>query len=74
MPRFADAGLEVRAINLHGHGGSAGRERLNDWRLADYTDDLRSAIARPGAGPLVVGGGHSLGGAVARDWILKLPA
>jgi pimeloyl-ACP methyl ester carboxylesterase len=68
IPWFADAGFEVHALSLRGHGGSYGRERLNDWRLADYTDDLRTTIARLGDAPLVVVG-HSLGGAVVQDWI-----
>ncbi|MFS2021168.1 alpha/beta hydrolase, partial [Massilia sp. CT11-108] len=48
LPWFADAGFEVHALSLRGHGGSGGRERLNDWRLADYTEDLRTTIARLG--------------------------
>src|SRR5438094_37012 len=65
MPWFADAGFDVHALSLRGHGASAGRERLDDWRLADYTEDLRNAVARLEAEadgtPLVVVG-HSLGG------------
>jgi len=68
MPYLADAGFEVHALSLRGHGASAGRERLNDWRLADYTDDLKSVIAGMGPGPLAVVG-HSLGGAVVQDWL-----
>jgi alpha-beta hydrolase superfamily lysophospholipase len=71
MPWLADAGFEVHALSLRGHGGSAGRERLNDWRLADYTADLRrtvAALAEKDDAPLVVVG-HSLGGAVVQDWL-----
>ena len=72
MPWFADAGYDVHAVSLRGHGGSPGRERLDDWRLADYTDDLRATVARLEAqsdgAPLIVAG-HSLGGAVVQDWI-----
>lgn len=71
MPYLADAGFEVHAVSLRGHGESAGRERLNDWRLADYTADLRRTAATLAAGsdaPLAVVG-HSLGGAVVQDWL-----
>jgi alpha-beta hydrolase superfamily lysophospholipase len=30
MPYLADAGFEVHALSLRGHGASEGRERLND--------------------------------------------
>jgi pimeloyl-ACP methyl ester carboxylesterase len=68
MPYLADAGFEVHALSLRGHGGSEGRERLNDWRLKDYTDDLRRTAAALSDRPLVVIG-HSLGGAVLQDWL-----
>jgi len=68
MPYLADAGYEVHALSLRGHGGSEGRERLDDWRLADYTADLRRTAAALSDAPLVVVG-HSLGGAVLQDWL-----
>lgn len=68
MPYLADAGFEVHALSLRGHGGSEGRERLNEWRLADYTEDLRRTVAGLADAPLVVIG-HSLGGAVLQDWL-----
>jgi len=68
MPYLADAGFEVHALSLRGHGGSEGRERLNEWRLADYTEDLRQAAAGLADRPLVVIG-HSLGAAVLQDWL-----
>jgi pimeloyl-ACP methyl ester carboxylesterase len=68
MPYLADAGFEVHALSLRGHGGSEGRSRLNDWRLADYTDDLRRVVDDLAGSPLAVVG-HSLGGAVVQDWL-----
>ena len=68
MPYLADAGFEVHALSLRGHGASEGRERLNDWRLADYTEDLRRTAAALSDRPLVAIG-HSLGGAVVQDWL-----
>lgn len=69
LPWFADAGIEVHALSLRGHGASDGRERLDEWRLLDYTDDLRRTVARLGAGAPLVVAGHSLGGAVVQDWV-----
>jgi len=68
MPYLADAGFEVHALSLRGHGNSQGREGLDKWRLADYADDLRQTVATLGDGPLAVVG-HSLGGAVVQDWL-----
>jgi len=68
MPYLAAAGFEVHAMSLRGHGGSEGHERLDDWHLADYTDDLRQVAARLAGTPLAVVG-HSLGGAVVQDWL-----
>lgn len=68
MPYLADAGFEVHALSLRGHGGSEGRERLDSWRLHDYTEDLRQTAAALNDAPLAVIG-HSLGGAVLQDWL-----
>lgn len=68
MPYLADAGFEVHALSLRGHGASEGREGLDQWRLADYTEDVRRTVAALGEGPLAVVG-HSLGGAVVQDWL-----
>jgi pimeloyl-ACP methyl ester carboxylesterase len=68
LPFFEEAGFEVHAVSLRGHGESGGRDRLSSWRIADYTEDLRCAVDRLGDGPIVVIG-HSLGGAVVQDWL-----
>jgi pimeloyl-ACP methyl ester carboxylesterase len=72
MPFLLDAGFEVHALSLRGHGASEGREGLDRWRLADYTEDVRRTVAAMGGSsdsrPLAVVG-HSLGGAVVQDWV-----
>jgi pimeloyl-ACP methyl ester carboxylesterase len=67
LPYFADAGFASFAFSLRGHGGSSGRERLHSFTIDDYTRDLNEAAVLVG-GPVVVIG-HSLGGAVAQNWI-----
>lgn len=41
---FAQHGFAVHALNLRGHGNSAGRERLRSTRIADYVEDLKNAV------------------------------
>jgi len=67
FPYFSQAGFDCYALSLRGHAGSEGHDRLNHWRLADYTEDLHT-VAGKIKEPLVVIG-HSLGGAVVQDWI-----
>lgn len=67
MPYLADAGYDVYAVSLSGHGQSCGYDRVNSLTLTDYTADLReaaSAVRRP-----VVAVGHSMGGAVVQSAI-----
>lgn len=65
MPYLAEAGYNVHALSLSGHGESDGHERLQTLSLRDYRRDLietASAIGRP-----VVAVGHSMGGAVVQS-------
>jgi pimeloyl-ACP methyl ester carboxylesterase len=67
MPHLADAGYDVHALSLSGHGESCGRDRLMGLTLQDYASDMREAVAkidRP-----VVAIGHSMGGAVVQGAI-----
>lgn len=67
MPYLAEAGYNVHAVSLRGHGKSCGADRLDTFTLADYTVDLQeaaAAIAKP-----VVAVGHSMGGAVVQHAI-----
>lgn len=67
LPYFADAGFPSFALSLRGHGDSSGRDRLHSFTVDDYTRDLREAAARVGSPVVLIG--HSLGGAVAQNWI-----
>ena len=60
MPYFAEQGFSCAAVSLRGHGGSEG---LLSWAsLADYVDDVTSAVAQMDSPPILVG--HSMGGLV----------
>jgi acylglycerol lipase len=60
---FRDAGFEVIAIDLRGHGRSAGSHG-HVKRYEDFLDDARAAISRAKVCPLFVFG-HSFGGQLA---------
>jgi acylglycerol lipase len=62
---MAEAGLDVHAFDLRGHGLSGGR-RVFVQRWNDYIADLEAALgrARPAGRPLVVVG-HSMGALIA---------
>ena len=76
MPALADRGWSTYAINLRGHGGSAGREAVNTARFADYADDLRRTadhIVQQNGGQVPILIGHSLGSVLARDYATRNP-
>jgi len=64
LPWFAAWGHPAYALSLRGHGGSGGRERLNEFGLADYAEDLHAAIAEMEQPPILVG--HSMGALVVQ--------
>ncbi|WP_207537679.1 alpha/beta fold hydrolase [Sabulicella rubraurantiaca] len=47
------------ALSLRGHGASGGRERLQDWTLDDYLDDVLRVLRTLPRPPVLVG--HSMG-------------
>jgi pimeloyl-ACP methyl ester carboxylesterase len=55
--RLADAGHDVRTVQLRGHDQRAGRIW---YRISDYLEDVRAAAARFDDPPILVG--HSMGG------------
>ncbi len=63
LPYFAERGYEAIALSLRGHGDSAGRDRIAQWKLRDYLDDVLHVAATLPEPPIVMG--HSLGGALA---------
>src|SRR5215469_18333706 len=61
---FAQHGYAAFAVDLRGHGNSAGRENLRWTRIADYVDDVASAVRQLPNPPILIG--HSLGGFVVQ--------
>jgi alpha-beta hydrolase superfamily lysophospholipase len=79
---LAGAGLEAHLFDLRGHGESSGR-RGHVERFAEYREDLdrvvaailpSSGAAGPAPGPPAFLLGHSLGGLIALDSVLRRPA
>lgn len=62
-PFFAERGYVSVAPSFRGHGQSPGRERINDFSVDDYVEDVRLVARELGERPLVVA--HSLGAQVA---------
>ena len=70
---LADAGIDVTAFDLRGHGGSGGR-----WgdvgRWTDYLDDIAvriAAVRAEAGGRPVVLFAHSYGGLISTDYVLS---
>lgn len=64
LPYFASRGWTSHALSLSGHGGSQGREWLDQISLQQYVQDVRRIIARMPTRPVIIG--HSMGGMVAQ--------
>ena len=60
----AERGHAAYALSFRGHGRSEGHGDLARHGLADYADDVRTAIRSIGRPPVLVG--HSMGGLVAQ--------
>jgi len=64
---FARHGFTAHAVNLRGHGNSEGRDRLRWTRIADYVEDVASAVGQLPGPPVLIG--HSLGGFVLQKYL-----
>jgi pimeloyl-ACP methyl ester carboxylesterase len=72
LPWFAKRGYEAHAVSLRGHGGSAGREGLDGFSIADYADDVAAVADRLARPPILVG--HSMGGFVVQKYLERRKA
>jgi len=61
---FAGEGWDAHAVSLRGHGKSGGRDRLHEFGLADYAEDLCAVLAGLEPAPVLVG--HSMGALVVQ--------
>lgn len=64
---FAQHGFAAHAVNLRGHGGSDGRDRLRWARIADFVEDVASAARELPSSPVLIG--HSMGGFVIQKYL-----
>jgi len=64
---FAERGFAAYAVNLRGHGKSEGGDRLRWTRIADFVDDVDTAVRQLPRTPVVIG--HSLGGFVVQKYL-----
>jgi pimeloyl-ACP methyl ester carboxylesterase len=64
---FARHGFGAYAVNLRGHGDSEGRDRLRWTRIADYVEDVASAVQQLPGPPVLIG--HSRGGFVIQKYL-----
>ena len=64
---FARHGFAAHAVDLRGHGASAGREELRWTRIADFVDDVVTVVRRLPAAPVLIG--HSMGGFVVQKYL-----
>jgi pimeloyl-ACP methyl ester carboxylesterase len=64
---FAQHGYASHAVNLRGHGKSEGREKLRWTRIADYVEDVASAVQQLPSPPVLIG--HSMGGFITQKYL-----
>lgn len=64
---FAQHGFAAHAVNLRGHGKSAGRENLRWTRIADYVEDVANVVQQLPGPPVLIG--HSMGGFVIQKYL-----
>lgn len=69
LRHFAELGYDSYALSLRGHGESEGSDKVRQFSLADFANDVEWAIKRIG-GPIVVVG-YSLGGAVVQNYLRR---
>lgn len=67
MEYFPKQGYDCYAMSFRGHGTSEGRERINEFGLDDYVEDLKQTLAKLPADAVVVA--HSLGGMVLQRYL-----
>ena len=64
---FAQHGYAAHAINLRGHGGSEGRDKLRWTRIADFVEDIAETVKQLPSPPILIG--HSMGGFTIQKYL-----
>lgn len=71
LPFFKEHQFKSYALSFRGHGKSEGREKINEFTLADYLEDVKTVVKQIGGKFVLVG--HSLGGGVVQTFAEKYP-
>lgn len=69
LGHFARLGYNSLAVSLRGHGGSEGKNRLHQFALRDFADDVETAVATLTGQTVIIG--HSMGGGVAQYYLRR---
>lgn len=69
LPHFAALGYDSYALSLRGHGGSEGREKVRQFTLCDFGEDIAWALNEIGGPAVIIG--HSLGGGVVQNFVQR---
>lgn len=72
VPFFQRHGFDCFAVDLSGHGASGGRERLDEFGIDDYADDIAHAAGMIDQPVTLVG--HSMGALAVQRHLEKAPA
>lgn len=69
IPFFQEHGYRCFALDLSGHGASEGHDRLHEFGIDDYAEDVAHALEEIGQPAIVVG--HSMGALVLQRYLEK---
>lgn len=69
LPYFAALGYDSYALSLRGHGASEGREKVRQFTLSDFAEDIAWALNEIGGPAVIIG--HSLGGGVVQHFVQR---
>jgi pimeloyl-ACP methyl ester carboxylesterase len=64
---FAEAGYEVHALSLRGHGNSEGRDGIRWYSTSNYVADVAQVVKSLSPSPVLIG--HSMGGYVVQKYL-----
>lgn len=69
VPFFQKHGFDCFSVDLSGHGASDGKDRLDDFGIDDYADDIAHAVRHIGQPVTIVG--HSMGSLATERYLEK---
>ena len=69
LPFFAKLGYDSYALSLRGHGKSEGRDKVREFALSDFADDIAWALSQMNGPAVMIG--HSFGGGVVQHFVQR---